>query len=166
MVPNPELPYAILMNQSLTETDLNLPDSIVIVHSDGDRITDTWIPDSSGVGVIRLGWMPGDEVLETFEFTIPVLEPLAVKASEIRLQIPYNPLNNRVEVVAPDVYRNDEYSLTYRWIDPDTGRELDLGKIGFLETAEGENRFELMISDDERIKGSSDIQIPVIILAE
>lgn len=166
LVPNPELPYAILMNQSLTETDLNLPDSIVIVHSDGDRITDTWMPDSSGEGVIRLGWMPRDEVLETFEFTIPVLEPLAVKESEIRLQIPFNPLNNRVEVVAPDVNRNDYYSLTYRWIDPDTGRELDLGKIGFLETAAGENRFELMISDDERIKGSSDFQIPVIILAE
>lgn len=164
LVPQPVLPDAIVTTQELTRLDMNLPDTIVIL--DNGTSSDTWKPNSTSENVLTLGWQPRDEVLEQFEITIPVYDPLSTDISEIRKQTVFNPVNRKVEIVAPTINRDEETTVMYRWIDPITNTELDQGKIAFLETVKGENRFELIISDEQRIYGATELRIPVVIIAE
>ncbi len=161
-LPQPALPDAIVMTNSLSRMDMKLPESIVILENGSE--SKSWTADSSGLGIITLGWKPRTEILKQFEFTILVHEPLRADIQEIRLETTYNPVNNRVEVVAPRINRLGDTTVTYQWVDPDTNRLLDQGKIGFLETAKGENRFELIITDEQHIYGANELRIPVLIV--
>lgn len=164
LVPQPTLPYAIVSTQELSRVDMNLPETIVILNN--ESITEFWKPTSIGKNVITLGWKPRNEILEQFEIEIPVYEPLTTNIDEIRKLTVFNPVNRKVEIIAPLINRNDETTVTYRWIDPVTNTELDQGKIAFLETTKGENRFELVIADEQRIYGATELRIPVVIIAE
>lgn len=163
VAPKPVLPEAIIADRNLTRAEMNLPENIILF--DGNNRSEEWNP-AGNDGKIRLGWEPRDEILEYYEFEIPVIEPLQSQTNEIRLTTIYNPVNNHMEVKAPEVNRDADASLSYRWIRTDTETTAGNGPITQLQLNPGENRFTLIIKDEAAILGAEEVRVSVVVVAE
>ncbi|MCH8496082.1 MAG: PKD domain-containing protein [Balneolales bacterium] len=183
----PALPWAIIEGERLSASDLGLPDGYVIVDS-GEWGADVMltvgqdlvagISDADGLeaaafwsardGRLFVGWQPrgaGEAILAVYGFEIPVYERLRASESELSYEVDWNPVNSSVLVRAPGVTRSGADVVRYGWRVVG-GEVVAEGAEVRLDVTRGRNEFELVITDDSRIRGGSEITIPVVITVE
>lgn len=186
-VVRPALPAAIIEGERLRASDLRLPDGYVIVES-GEWGADVMltegqdlvggISDADGLEAaafwsardarLFVGWQPrgeGEAILSVYGFEIPVYEPLRADESELSFEVAWNPVNSSVLVRAPGVNRSGADVVRHGWRAVG-GEVVAEGAEVRLDVTRGRNEFELVITDDRRIRGGSEITILVVITVD
>jgi len=119
-----------------------------------------------GVDVVFVGWQPrgsGTDVLAVFAWELQTYEPLSSRVTELSYSVPYNPVNSYARVAAPDLNRGPLHTLTYEWREASSNRVISRGADTSLPVRRGTNTFELIITEDASVAGSTPLRIPVTI---
>jgi hypothetical protein len=94
---------------------------------------------------------------------VRVLEPIRFSETQVRIERAWNPANPFIEVNAPSVNRETSQPVSLTWLQ--NGRVVAAGPAVQLRLASGENRFEL-VATDQNVTGSTPARIPVVIVTK
>jgi hypothetical protein len=123
----------------------------------------TWSPGSVTSTKLEYGWKPRGDILATFSTDVRVAEPLRFAETQVRLERAWNPANPFIEVNAPAVNRDSTQPVSLTWMQ--NGRVVAAGPAVQLRLVNGENRFEL-VATDQNVTGSTPARIPVVIVTK
>ncbi|AXJ01774.1 PKD repeat-containing protein [Cyclonatronum proteinivorum] len=165
------IPAGIIAGSSLDRSITGLRQPYVFMES--DQPSETWqAPDISGsagaseIADFRIGWQPRNQVLHTESRQIEVFAPLQAAQSEVRETVAFNPVNNTALVTAPAVNRPSAHGLRYEWRLRGTNDVITRGRSIHLPIMQGDNLFDLVITETDAIIGKSELIVPVHIIAE
>lgn len=156
-----QLPTLMVTTHSLSASDVRLPAPYVLMK--GGVEVPIWSPGSVTSTTLEYGWKPRGDILATFSTAVRVVEPLRFTETQIRLERAWNPANPFIEVNAPAVNRDAAQPVSLTWMQ--NGRVVAAGPAVQLRLVNGENRFEL-VATDQNVTGSTPARIPVVIVTK
>lgn len=115
---------------------------------------------------ISIGWLPRGRILHTETRTITAYAPLRAEQAEIRQTVAFNPVNNTTLVIAPPVNRDAGHPLIYEWRHRGSSEVITRGNSVHLPLRQGQNAFEVVISEPGTIIGTQPVIVPVEIRAD